>query len=264
MKQGSAFAITVALACASFQASAADAIGQRYIDQLVQGGPASVSQAAQGMFHTNYRDQEVLDVAAEVLAQRYRTAAGNSEADAYAWVCKALAASGNGRYKNLLTQVGESDNRKLTRHCSKAAKSLSAGGSTFVPGSVNLAHYRATGGNSTGGASTSYAPTPAQALTGYGAPAQQAQAGKPTGSFRDVAIGMSMDQVNAILGAPSGTFAHQTGKAWIPFNFQGKDVARVVNLYKGQGRVIFSQASVYSSVWRVLEVQQNPNETGYP
>lgn len=246
MHQGYAFALASALACATLPAQAVDATGQRYIDQLLQGGPVSVSQAAQSIYHTGYRDQEVLDVAAEVLAQKYRTATSNSEADAYAWVCKALASSGNGRYKALLSQVAEADNRKLQRHCSKAAGSLSAGASTFSAGSVNLERYRS-------GAATTAQPT-TQAV----APAQ----GK--GSFSNVVVGMSMDEVNALIGAPSATYSHQTGKAWIPFNFKGKDVARVVNLYKGQGRITFSQESVYAQVWRVLEVQVNPNETGYP
>src|SRR6218665_898366 len=125
MHQGYAFALPGALACATLPAQAVDATGQRYIDQLLQGGPGSVSQAAQSIYHTGYRDQEVLDVAAEVLSQKYRTATSNTEADAYAWVCKAIGASGNGRYKNLLSQVAESGNRKLSRHCGKAARNLS-------------------------------------------------------------------------------------------------------------------------------------------
>lgn len=245
MHQGYTFALASALACTTLSAQAVDASGQRYIDQLLQGGPVSVSQAAQSIYHTGYRDQEVLDVAAEVLAQKYRSATSNSEADAYAWVCKALGNSGNGRYKTLLSQVAEANNRKLQRHCSKAADSLSAGASSFAAGSVNLERYRS-------GAATS-----AQ-------PASQAVAAQGKGSFSSVVVGMSMDEVNALLGAPSSTYAHQTGKAWIPFNFKGKDVARVVNLYKGQGRVTFSQESVYAQVWRVLEVLPNPNESGYP
>lgn len=245
MHQGYALVLASALACAALPVQAVDATGQRYIDQLLQGGPVSVSQAAQSIYHTGYRDQEVLDVAAEVLSQKYRSATSNSEADAYAWVCKALASSGNGRYKTLLSQVAAADNRKLQRHCSKAADSLSAGASSFAPGSVNLERYRS-------GAATS-----AQ-------PATQAVAPQGKGSISNVVVGMTMDEVNALLGAPSSTYAHQTGKAWIPFNFKGKDVARVVNLYKGQGRVTFSQESVYAQVWRVLEVLPNPNETGYP
>jgi hypothetical protein len=89
-------------------------------------------------------------------------------------------------------------------------------------------------------------------------------AAQGSGSFSDIRTGMSMDEVNALLGAPTATFSHQTGKAWIPFNFKGKDVARVVSLYKGKGRITFSQESVYANVWRVLEVTNNPNESGYP
>jgi hypothetical protein len=250
MKQGLVLVIAAALACSALQAQAVDATGQRYIDQLTSGGPVSISQAAQSIYHTGLRDQEVLDVAAQVLSDQYRSAAGNTEADAYAWVCKALAQSGNGRYQPLIAQVAQSDNRKIAKHCAKAAKSLTASNPVFVPGSVNLAKYRA-GGSGAASASKSLQSAPASRPAG-------------SGSFGSVVIGMSMDEVNAILGAPSATYSHQTGKAWIPFNFQGKDVARVVNLYKGQGRVTFSQDSVYSSVWRVLEVLPNPNETGYP
>lgn len=249
MKQGISLAFTAALVGFTSQAHAVDPVGQRYIDQLLQGGPVSVSQAAQSIYHTGYRDQEVLDVAAEILAQRYTTATSNSEADAYAWVCKAIGNSGNGRYKNLLTTVAESGNRKLSRHCGKAAGSLSASNPSFAAGSVNLDRYRS-------GAASSGAKPVAQAAK----PATQ----QAKGSFGSVVNGMTMDEVNAILGAPTATYSHQTGKAWVPFNFKGKDIARVVNLYKGQGRVTFSQESVYSSIWRVIEVLPNANESGYP
>ena len=82
--------------------------------------------------------------------------------------------------------------------------------------------------------------------------------------FSQLKIGMSMKQVTDLTGPPTDQGAYITGKAWIPFNFKGKDVARIVALYRGKGRIIFSQESVYSSVWRVLELQPNPNETGYP
>ena len=212
----------ITLACLATQANALDPSGQRYVDQLVQGGPLSIREAAQSIYHSGYRDTETLDVAAEVLLQKYRSAADNTTSDALAWVCKALASSGNGRYKPVLDEVvSNSNNRKLDRHCEKAANAASA--------------------------------APAQAVAAQG-----------SGSFSNVRTGMSMDEVNALLGAPSATFSHQTGKAWIPFNFKGKDVARVVSLYKGKGRIVFSQESVYAPVWRVLEVIDNPNESGYP
>lgn len=254
MKNTAVLATSFVLACSALQAHALDASGQRYINQLVQGGPVSIREAAQSIYHSGYRGTEALDVAAEVLLQKYRTASDNTTSDALAWVCKALASSGNGRYKPVLAEVvANANNRKLDRHCSKAANSLSAGGAPYTAGSVNLDAYR----NGQGQAAAS-----AQTLAPAAAP--QAAIAQGSGSFSDIRTGMSMDEVNALLGAPSATYSHQTGKAWIPFNFKGKDVARVVSLYKGKGRITFSQESVYASVWRVMDVTHNPNESGYP
>jgi hypothetical protein len=251
MFKRAAFVSALALSCTALTAHALDPSGQRYVDQLVQGGSVSIRDAAQSIYHSGYRDVETLDVAAEVLLQRYRNASDNTTIDALAWVCKALANSGNGRYKAVLDNVvATSNNRKMNRHCEKAAKSLSPGASTYIAGSVNLDAYRNGQGKPTASAP---AAAPAQAAAAQG-----------TGSFANIRQGMSMDEVNALLGAPSATYSHQTGKAWIPFNFKGKDVARVVNLYKGKGRITFSQESVYANVWRVIEITSNPNETGYP
>lgn len=230
-------------------AAALDASGQRYVNQLVQGGPVSIREAAQSIYHTGMKDPEVLDVAAEVLAQQYKTATGNTELDALAWVCKALGSSGNPRYTAIVKQAAEDGrHRKLDRHCSAAVEQLPEnGGDSYRPGDVDLAKYRDNGA------------APAAA-----ARPKAASASSGTGSFDDVREGMSMDEVNGILGAPSATYSHQTGKAWIPFNFKGKDVARVVALYEGRGRIIFSQESVYSSVWRVMEIVKDPSESGYP
>ena len=75
--------------------------------------------------------------------------------------------------------------------------------------------------------------------------------------------GMSMEEVYALIGQPTATTTYQTGKAWIPFNFGAKDLARTVLLYKGQGRVVCSHDG-YSSTSRVLEVIIDPQESGYP
>jgi hypothetical protein len=251
MKNGSLIALGLLLGATALPVQALDAVGQRYVDQLVQGGPVSIRQAAQSMYHSGVRDTEVLDVAAEVLLQNYRSASSNNDTDAYAWVCKALGTSGNGRYKPVIAEVvANSNNRKLDRHCAKAEKDLPAGGAAYRAGSVNLAAYRAGNGR------------PAASQPAAAQPVQAARSG--SASFSSIRTGMSMDEVNALIGPPSATYTHQTGKAWVPFNFQGKDVARVVALYKGKGRIVYSQNSVYAGVWRVLEVTDNPNETGYP
>lgn len=72
-----------------------------------------------------------------------------------------------------------------------------------------------------------------------------------------------MQQVYSIIGPPTSTNSHITGKAFIPFNFRGKDSYRSIAHYKGQGRIVFSNSSAYSSDQRVLEVQVDPNESGF-
>ncbi|MFT4518241.1 MAG: hypothetical protein ACI9JM_000622 [Halioglobus sp.] len=94
---------------------------------------------------------------------------------------------------------------------------------------------------------------------------KQKAAPKPSGTagLDVIVVGMSMQEVYALVGQPTATTTHQTGKAWIPFNYGAKDLARTILLYKGQGRVICSHDG-YSSTTKVLEVIVDPGETGYP
>ncbi|MBU2293057.1 MAG: hypothetical protein KJ989_02500, partial [Gammaproteobacteria bacterium] len=171
MKNTTVLATSFVLACSALQAHALDASGQRYVNQMVQGGPVSIREAAQSIYHSGYRDTETLDVAAEVLLQQYRTASDNTTSDALAWVCKALASSGSGRYKPVLAEVvANSNNRKLDRHCEKAANSLSASGTPYTVGSVNLEAYR----NGKGQPAANAPAVPAQAAVAQG-----------TGAFSD-------------------------------------------------------------------------------
>jgi hypothetical protein len=74
-----------------------------------------------------------------------------------------------------------------------------------------------------------------------------------------VKVGMGMKEVADLLGPPSDTSSHVTGKAFIPFYF-GEDRAETVAYYRGLGRVIYSAAS---SSPRVTSVEYDPSETGY-
>ena len=243
--------VVFSVCCWGGAAHALDASGQRYVNQMVQGGPVSIRDAASSIYHTGMNDQEVLDVAAEVLVQNYKTANGNTYVDALAWVCKALGNSGNGRYKALLQQVANDGNRKLGKHCGNAADDLpAAAGPSYQPGSVNLAAYR-SGTQPAAAAAAPAAATPAAASTGGG-------------TFAQVRQGMSLEEVNALIGPPTAMTAHITGKQFIPFNFRGKDTVRQVGLYKGKGRIIYSQDNAYTSVFRVMEVINDTNESGYP
>jgi hypothetical protein len=66
----------------------------------------------------------------------------------------------------------------------------------------------------------------------------------PTDSvLHKVALGMPESEVQTLLGPPTSTSSHITGKQFIPFNFAGKDSVRIVYHWKGVGRVEFSQGS---------------------
>lgn len=241
-------ALVAGLGALNAHAGDVDVVDQRYIDQLTKGGNTSIKQAAQSIYNTGEKDTEVLDVAAEVLLQRYPSS-GKSDIDTLAWVCRALGNSGNSRYASTLQEVVDSDaHKKLRKYCSKAQKEVgSASGDQYKKGSVNIAALRGSS------SSASSKPAPAKA-----APSSSGKSGLDV-----IVVGMSMQEVYDLVGQPTATSTHQTGKAWIPFNYGGKDLARTHLLYKGQGRVVCSH-DAYSSSSRVLEVILDPEETGYP
>lgn len=236
-----------AVAATSMTVAAMDASGERYARQMVNGGPTSIRQAAESIFHTHYADPEVLDVAAETLLRNYANAS-NADLDAMAWLCKALGASGNGRYKAAVQMVATQGGGKLDRHCGKAADALPDGQAAYVAGTTDLERFREGSPSVASASAASVKTTPSSG----------------TATLKDITPGMSMDEVTALLGPPTATTSKLTGKAWIPFNFKGGDSVRTYGLYKGQGRIVFSKESAYTSTFRVIEVLENPNETGYP
>jgi hypothetical protein len=245
----------VVLGCWGMPAMGMDSSGQRYTKMLTSGGPGTIGRAAEDIFSTATSDQEVLDVAAQVLSEFYLKNPDTREyADATAWLCKALGNSGNGRYKALLEKVSKAEiHRKTRKYCDKAAENLPAGSADpFQPGSVDLAQYRE------GGA----------AQTGAGKPAPAAKPAAPaaprTVDFSLVKEGMSMQEVDELLGPPTNQTTYMTGKQFQPFNFGAKDVQRTKYLYKGVGHIVFSLKSAYNGVYRVIEVVPDPAETGYP
>jgi len=226
----------------SAPALALDAASQRYIDQMTQGGMGSVRDAAQSMYNTGETNTQVLDVAAEVLLQNYTK---GSDYDTLAWVAKALGKSKNGRYYSALKQVADSNtDKKLTKYTTAAMKEIgSASGAQYTKGSVNLTALRNKKGSS--------------ATTGK---AGNKGSGKGLNVIRK---GMSMEEAYNLVGPPTSSSAHPTGKAFIPFNFKGSDTVRSYALYKGKGSIVFSQDSHYNNTMRVIEVHIDPNESGY-
>ena len=80
--------------------------------------------------------------------------------------------------------------------------------------------------------------------------------------FAKVKVGMGMKEVYDLIGQPSDTSAHLTGKSFIPY-YYGGDTHRVEAIYKGQGRIVFSPPHAFTGDVRVVEINYNPNERGY-
>lgn len=226
--------------------------GQRTVEMLVRGGPESQRDAAQSIYNNIERNPEVLDVVAEVLLQTYQRP-GFIQTDSTAWLCKALGGSSSPRYRSVLREVADkASERKVRKYASQALEMLPQGeADQYRAGMVDLAKIR-------------------DGVTkDYERPAAHSKAGPPpsgrTGDavFDHITIGMSMEEVFDRIGQPTATTSRITGKAWAPF-YHGGDTARTFALYKGKGRIIFSNTSRYAPVWRVIEVVSDPSESGYP
>ncbi len=248
-------------------ASALDETDRRYMDRLAKGGPDTLREVAESLFQSGSTNTEVLDVAAEVMLQKYpRASLDRNSADSIAWLCKALGGSGNNRYKAAIDEVVEkAENRKLRGHCDKARDALPKGAaSSYTAGTVDLEKIR----NPPAAVAVAAAPaakgkTPA--TNAKAAPAAAASAAAPKSiDFSLVREGMSSTEVTEILGAPTAQTQHMTGKQFKPFNFGARDLQRMYYLYKGVGRIEFSLKSAYEGVYRVIKINPDTTESGYP
>lgn len=85
----------------------------------------------------------------------------------------------------------------------------------------------------------------------------------PNGApFSKLTIGMSPKQVHDLIGEPTDTLNRMTGKAFIPYYF-GRDVMRLEELYKGQGRLIFTGSGMGGENFHVYQIVYDPHEDGY-
>ncbi|TPW17878.1 MAG: hypothetical protein FD130_488 [Halothiobacillaceae bacterium] len=235
----------------SLPSYALNPVNQRYMDLLANGGPISIRDAAKSIYNTGEKDQQVLDTLAEVLLENYQKSDRDS-VDAMSWAAKALGNSGNARYRDTLKEVVENGgHKKLQKYAQQSLDQLGDGAvDQYKKGAVSLTSLNTANTAPTDSPTT--APAPAAASSAALQP------------ITIVKAGMSMQEVYDLIGQPTATTSHQTGKAWIPFNFKGSDNVRTIALYKGQGRVVFSNESNFSGGWRVMEVQLNAKESGFP
>ncbi len=244
------FRLTALVAClvVAGAAMALTPAQQQTVNSLALGGPTTLRQTAESIYYTGETDRGVLDVLAEVMLTNYQRSTP-SEIDAMSWACRALGNSGDPRYRGVLQEIADKgSHRKMAKYAKNGLKQMrDEAADPYVKGTVDIAKLRAAAQSGASAPQAAAAPPPA--ATGKG-------------SLADIQSGMSEQQVTALLGPPSATTGHITGKQFNPF-YYGGDTARVIYLYTGKGRVVFSQ-NRYSSNLRVVEVQNNPAETGYP
>lgn len=246
------FISILAILVAAIPAMAVSLAGERYINQIVGGSTSSLRRASQSIYNTELTERAVLDVLAEKLLQVYNSK-GNTGVDAVAWACKALGRSGDIRYKNVLSTVAtQAENRKIQKYAKKSLKMMPSGTAEkpYKKGTVNLAKMRKkliSGQSSVSSCQQS----------------SKQQSKKSKGSLSIIKEGMSMQEVVDLVGEPTSSTSHITGKTFNPF-YYGTDHTRLIYLYKGKGRVFFSQRALYSNSWRVMEVQIDSSELGYP
>jgi hypothetical protein len=102
----------------------------------------------------------------------------------------------------------------------------------------------------------------APAATPTAAPAPPTVAIPANSPFAKIQVGMDIKEVTDLIGQPTDTSAHITGKQFIPY-YYGGDTHRVEYIYKGLGRVVFAPPHAFTSDLRVIEINYNPNESGY-
>jgi len=76
-----------------------------------------------------------------------------------------------------------------------------------------------------------------------------------------VAANMSPEQVQEIMGAPSGQASYPSAKTFNPYNFGNDSGNRVEYKYKGQGRIVFAVPK-YGGNMKVVRVDYDPAEDG--
>ena len=92
----------------------------KYI-KMLEAGEREWKDAAKQLVRARYRDTVVLDVVERVLLRNYQS----GDDDTMSWLCKALGASGQGKYRGTLSKVAESaTSRKLKGYAEKSLQQL--------------------------------------------------------------------------------------------------------------------------------------------
>lgn len=83
----------------------------------------------------------------------------------------------------------------------------------------------------------------------------------PASKFSQLEIGMTLDQVEKLIGPPSNSDSRITGKQYQPFYFGG-DTQRTEAYYKGEGHLTFSNTRPDSAPDTLIRITVNPDSNG--
>ena len=83
----------------------------------------------------------------------------------------------------------------------------------------------------------------------------------PGSKFDKLQIGMTLEQVEKLIGQPNDKDSRITGKQYQPFYFGG-DTQRTEAFYKGEGQLTFSNLHPDSAADTLIRIIANPNATG--
>jgi len=83
----------------------------------------------------------------------------------------------------------------------------------------------------------------------------------PESKFAKLKIGMTLEQVENLIGRPNSTDSRITGKQYQPFYFGG-DTQRTEAFYKNEGQLTFSNMHPDSAADTLIRIMVNPNATG--
>ena len=83
----------------------------------------------------------------------------------------------------------------------------------------------------------------------------------PGSKFAQLKIGMSLEQVENLIGQPDNTDSRITGKQYQPFYFGG-DTQRTEAFYKNEGQLTFSNIHPDSTADKLIRIRVDPDFTG--
>lgn len=83
----------------------------------------------------------------------------------------------------------------------------------------------------------------------------------PDSKFAQLQIGMTLAQVENLIGRPNNSDSRITGKQYQPFYFGG-DTQRTEAFYKGEGQLTFSNIHPDSAADTLIRIMVDPNATG--